>query len=157
MEAEQPAALVLTIKTLTEQRITPDTPVVAVRMQELAEARELVAPCTKVAMAVEGLPKVVAAVVALAVSVNQEAALRMVASDYLATSRALRFFMAAAVEDLLTYQRSALAAAEVAAVAALAPEASVLMVFQAKTVLAVAVAAAELVAVAELVDLALSL
>jgi hypothetical protein len=155
VEAEQPAALVLTIKTLTEQRITPDTPVVAVRMQELAEARELVAPCTKVAM--EGVPKVAAAVAALAVSVNQEAALRMVASDYLATSRALRFFMAAAVEDLLTYQRSALAAAEVAAVAALAPEASVLMVFQAKTVLAVAVAAAELVAVAELVDLALSL
>jgi hypothetical protein len=155
VEAEQPAALVLTIKTLTEQRITPDTPVVAVRMEELAEARELVAPCTKVAM--EGVPKVAAAVAALAVSVNQEAALRMVASDYLATSRALRFFMAAAVEDLLTYQRSALAAAEVAAVAALAPEASVLMVFQAKTVLAVAVAAAELVAVAELVDLALSL
>jgi hypothetical protein len=155
VEAEQPAALVLTIKTLTEQRITPDTPVVAVRMEELAEARELVAPCTKVAM--EGVPKVVAAVAALAVSVNQEAALRMVASDYLATSRALRFFMAAAVEDLLTYQRSALAAAAVAAVAALAPEASVLMVFQAKTVLAVAVAAAELVAVAELVDLALSL
>ena len=155
MEAEQPAALVLTIKTLTEQRITPDTPVVAVRMEELAEARELVAPCTKVAM--EGVPKVAAAVAALAVSVNQEAALRMVASDYLATSRALRFFMAAAVEDLLTYQRSALAAAEVAAVAALAPEASVLMVFQAKTVLAVAVAAAELVAVAELVVLALSL
>jgi hypothetical protein len=155
VEAEQPAAPVLTIKTLTEQRITPDTPVVAVRMEELAEARELVAPCTKVAM--EGVPKVAAAVAALAVSVNQEAALRMVASDYLATSRALRFFMAAAVEDLLTYQRSALAAAEVAAVAALAPEASVLMVFQAKTVLAVAVAAAELVAVAELVDLALSL
>jgi hypothetical protein len=155
VEAEQPAAPVLTIKTLTEQRITPDTPVVAVRMEELAEARELVAPCTKVAM--EGVPKVAAAVAALAVSVNQEAALRMVASDYLATSRALRFFMAAAVEDLLTYQRSALAAAAVAAVAALAPEASVLMVFQAKTVLAVAVAAAELVAVAELVDLALSL
>ena len=155
VEVEQPAALVLTTKTLTEQRITLDIPVAAVRMEELAEARELAALRTRVAM--EGVPKVAAAVAALAASVNQEAQLRMAVSGYLATSRALRFFMAAAVEDLLTYQRSALAATAAAAVAALAPEASALMAFQARTVLAVAVAAAELVAVADLVVLALSL
>jgi hypothetical protein len=157
VEAEQPAALVLTIKTLTEQRITPDTPVVAVRMQELAKVRELVVPLTRAAVAVEGLPRVAVAAAALAVSVNQDLVLPMAVSGYLATSRALRFFMAAAVEDLLTYQRSALAVTAVVAVAALAPEASALMAFQARTVLAVAVAVAELVAVADLVVLALSL
>jgi hypothetical protein len=86
---------VLTTKTLTEQRITLDTPAVVVRMQELAEARELVVPCTRVAM--EGVPRVAVAVAALAVSVKQEAEMPMVASEYLATSRALRFFMAVAV------------------------------------------------------------
>ena len=126
-------------------------------MEGLAEARELVAPCTKVAM--EGVTRVAAAVAALAVSVNQDLflLLPMVASDSLATSRALRFFMAVAVADLPTYQRLAQAATAVAAVAALAPEASALMAFQAKTVLVVVAAAAELVAVADLVVPALSL
>ena len=103
-----------------------------VRMQELAEAREQVALRTRVAM--EGVPRVAAAVAALVVSVNQEAALRMVVSGYLATSRALRFFMAAAVEDLLTYQQSALAATAVAVAAALPAEAAALMALQAQTV-----------------------
>ena len=82
----------------------------------------------------EGVPRVVVAEAALAEPVNQEAQLRMAVSGYLATSRALRFFMAAAVEDLLTYQRSALAVTAVVAVAALAPEASALMALQAQTV-----------------------
>jgi hypothetical protein len=115
-EAEQPAALVPTIKMLTEQRTTPDSPAVAVRMQELAEARELVVPCTRVAM--EGVPRVAAAVAALAVPVKQEVEMPMVVTEYLATSRALRFFMAVAVADLLTYQRLALEATAVAAQAA---------------------------------------
>jgi hypothetical protein len=101
-------------------------------MQELAEAREQVALRTRVATAV--VPRVAVAEAALAVPVNQEAAPRMAVSGYLATSQALRFFMAAAVEDLLTYHRSALAATAVAAVAALPAEAAALMALQAQTV-----------------------
>jgi MinD-like ATPase involved in chromosome partitioning or flagellar assembly len=101
VEAEQPVALALTTKTLTEQRITLDTPAVVVRMQELAEARELVVPRTRVAM--EGVPRVVVAEAALAVPVNQEAAPQMVVTDYLATSRALRFFMAVAAAVVPTH------------------------------------------------------
>jgi hypothetical protein len=92
---------VLTTKTPTEQRITPDTPVVVVRMQELAEARELVVPCTRVAM--EGVPRVAVAVAALAVPVKQEVEMPMVVTEYLATSRALRFFMAVAVAVVPTH------------------------------------------------------
>jgi hypothetical protein len=97
-------------------------------MQELAEARELVALRTRVAM--EGVPRVAVAAAALAEPVNREAALRMVASDYPAPSQGQLFSMAAAVGDLLTYQRSALVAT---VVAAQAPEPSQ-MVLQAQTV-----------------------
>jgi hypothetical protein len=89
-----------------EQRITLDTQVAVVRM-ELAQIRELVAPSLWVAAAVAAVPMAVAAEAALAVSVNQEAPLQMVASDYLATSPEQRFFMVAAVADLPTYQRLA--------------------------------------------------
>ena len=123
-------------------------------MEELAEARELVAPRTRVAM--EG-GAAAAVVAALAVSVNQEAAPRMAVSGYLATSPALRFFMAVAVADLPTMQRLAQVVAVVAEVAPAALDTATLMAFQAKTVLAVAVAVAVLLAVAELVVLALSL
>jgi hypothetical protein len=102
VEAEQPVALVLTTKTLTEQRITPDTPVAAAHM-ELAGARELVAHSLwEVEVAASFRVTVAAAVAALAEPVNQNLflLLPMVASDYLATSQALRFFMAVVVADL---------------------------------------------------------
>jgi hypothetical protein len=76
-------------------------------MEELAKARELVEPCTRVAVAVAVAPMVAAVVAALAVSGNQEAPLQMVASDYLATSPEQRSSTAVAVADLPMYQRLA--------------------------------------------------
>jgi hypothetical protein len=119
VEAEQPAALVLTTKTLTEQRITPDTPVAVVRIEEVAEARELVSPRTRVAM--EGVSRVAVAVAALAVPVKQNLLLLllpMVASDYLATSQGQRSSMAVVAADLPpTVRMAQLAQVATAAVA----------------------------------------
>jgi hypothetical protein len=121
VEAEQPAAVVPTIKTLTEQRITPDTPVVAVHMMSV-KARELVALRTRVGAEAQGLLQLVAvAVAAPAVPVKQNLVLLllpMVASDYLATSRALWSSMAVVAADLPpTVRMAQLAQVATAAVA----------------------------------------
>jgi hypothetical protein len=84
-----------------EQRITLDTQAAVVRM-ELAQTQELVEPSLWEAAAVAVAPTVVVAVAVLAVSVNQEVPLQMVASDYRATSPEQQSSMAVVAADLLT-------------------------------------------------------